>query len=954
MKQKTKIRINELARELEVKAQSILEFLPAAGVEEKKTHSSSVELEVAERIRTLIRKKDKAAEKTEAAAPTKPAPKKAKHIPIIASEVEPKLARKKSAAPMPPIPTGHRGTPLRPPVQALRPPLRPRPTSGSAAAARESAKPAAAAPAASPARPQPPKPAITPALKQPTEPIRKRVPTLPGGPVTPPTTTGESRPVRAIPTQPAATGRLAQGPRAPLAARQAPTSPGAPVRPPVPRTGSSARLSAADHAPQPAGGRPAMFARPGAPARRTEVKKPVPVPGKPIYERARRPASAMPGMPVSRPTMPGYSRPMHPTGGRGPAPGAPGYRPHTGRRTGRPQARAVRDREAEREARVLGRQAKVRAQMAPPKAVNTEITVSEGTTVKELAEKLGMKANLVIKTLVDRGLFATINQTLDLETLNDLCKYFGAQTTEISFEEEALQEVQEAEATEDQQPRAPIVTVMGHVDHGKTSLLDAMRETNVAEREAGGITQAIGAYHVDHNGRRIVFVDTPGHEAFTRMRARGAEVTDLVILVVAAEDGVMPQTLEAINHAKSAGVPILVAINKIDKPDAQPDRVKQQLADRGLLPEEWGGDTVMVPVSATEKQNLDSLLEMVLLVADLREPKANPARPAVGTVLESKLDRGQGPVATVLVQNGTLRSGDYFVVGSVFGKVRAMIDDSGQKITEAPPSTAAVVLGLEGLPAPGDSLQVVTDTDKARKIVEHRENKARERVLAKSARLSLEQFQEQLKAGEVKELPIVLKCDVQGSMEVLSDALEGLSKEKVKVRLIHTGVGAVSESDVLLATAAGAIILGFGVRPERSAAVIAERDKVDIRLYTVIYELIDEIKLAMQGLLDPVLKETFLGRAEVLETFRASKVGTVAGCLIQEGRVTKGAEVHLLRDNVVVYTGKLGSLRRFKDDVNEVRSGQECGMGIENFNDVKKGDVIEAFVTEKVIEEVFA
>ena len=648
--------------------------------------------------------------------------------------------------------------------------------------------------------------------------------------------------------------------------------------------------------------------------------------------------------------MPGFGRPMHPTG-RGVPPGAPGYRPHDGRR--RPQPRTVRDREAEREAKVLGRQATPRVPVAPPKAVNTEITVSEGTTVKELAEKLGIKANQVIKVLVDRGLFATINQTLDLKTLKDLCKQFGATTTEVSFEEEAMQEVEESEVTGDLQPRAPVVTVMGHVDHGKTSLLDAVRETNVAEREAGGITQAIGAYHVEHNGRRIVFVDTPGHEAFTRMRARGAEVTDVVILVVAADDGVMPQTLEAIDHAKSADVPIIVAVNKIDRPDAEPDRVKQQLADRGLLPEDWGGDTVMVSVSATEKQNIDSLLEMVILVADLREPTANPTRPAVGTVLESKLDRGQGPVATVLVQNGTLQSGDYFVVGSVFGKVRAMIDDTGQKVTEAPPSSAVVVLGLEGLPAPGDALQVVTDTEKAKKIVEYREDKAREQALAKSSRLSLEQFQEQLKAGEVKELPILLKCDAQGSMEVLSDALEKLSAEKVKVRLVHAGVGAISESDVLLATAADAIIIGFSIRPERSASLMAEREKIDIRLYTVIYELIDEIKRAMQGLLEPILKETFQGRAEVLETFRASKVGTVAGCTIQEGRVTKECEVRLLRDNVVVYTGKLGSLRRFKDDVNEVRSGQECGIGIENFNDVKKGDVIEAFVTEQVPDETF-
>ena len=587
------------------------------------------------------------------------------------------------------------------------------------------------------------------------------------------------------------------------------------------------------------------------------------------------------------------------------------------------------------------------------KAVNTEIIVSDGMTVKDLAEKLGIKANIVIKLLVDRGLFATINQPLDMPTIEDLCKKFGATGTEISFEEESMIEVEEAEAVGDLQPRAPVVTVMGHVDHGKTSLLDAMREANVAEREAGGITQAVGAYHVDHEGRRIVFIDTPGHEAFTRMRARGAQCTDIVVLVVAADDGVMPQTVEAMDHAKSAGVPILVAINKMDKPDANPERVKQQLADRGLLPEDWGGDTVMVPVSAATKENLDQLLEMILLVSDLKEPKANPDRPAVGTVLEAKLDRGQGPVATVLVQNGTLKTGDYFVVGAVFGRVRAMIDDSGQKVKEAPPSSAVVVLGLNALPDPGDTFQVVTDTERARKIVDFRENRAREQALAKSSRLSLEQFQEQLRAGEIKELPVVLKTDVQGSMEVLRDTLNKLSNEKVKVRFIHTGVGAISESDVLLATAANAVIIGFSVRPERNAALLADREGIDIRLHTVIYELIDEIKKAMTGLLDPLIKETLTGRADVLDTFHVSKVGTIAGCLVLDGRVARGSEVRLLRDNVVVYTGKLSSLKRFKDDASEVRSGQECGMGMENFNDIKKGDVIEAFVSEKVAQEVF-
>jgi translation initiation factor IF-2 len=595
-----------------------------------------------------------------------------------------------------------------------------------------------------------------------------------------------------------------------------------------------------------------------------------------------------------------------------------------------------------------------RGSAEPVRAVNTEITVSEATTVKELAEKLGIKANLIIKALVDRGTFATINQTLDMKMINELCKQFGATSTEVSYEEESMQEMELTEIAGDLQPRAPVVTVMGHVDHGKTSLLDALRQSNVAEREAGGITQAIGAYQVECNGRQVVFIDTPGHEAFTRMRARGAQVTDVVILVVAADDGVMPQTLEAMDHAKEAGVPIIVAINKIDKDGAEPERVKQQLADRGLLAEEWGGDTVMVPVSAKKKQNLDLLLEMVTLVSDMKELTANPNRPAVGSVLEAKLDRGQGPVATVLVQNGTLRVGDFFMVGSVFGKVRAMLNDRGEKVEEAPPSSAVIVLGLDGLPDPGDSFQAVTDTEKAKQIVEFREERDREQAMAKSARLSLEQYQEQMRSGDVKELPIILKCDVQGSMEVLVDSLQKLSAKKVKLRIVRSGVGAISESDVLLATTASAIIIGFNVRPERTAAVLAEREHIDIRLHTVIYELVDEITKAMLGLLEPMVKETFMGRADVLDTFRVSKVGTIAGCMVQEGKIGRTNGVRLLRDNVVVYTGKVSSLKRFKDDASEVRTGQECGIGLENFNDVKPGDVIEAFVTEKVAQVVLA
>jgi translation initiation factor IF-2 len=590
----------------------------------------------------------------------------------------------------------------------------------------------------------------------------------------------------------------------------------------------------------------------------------------------------------------------------------------------------------------------------PLPAVNKEITISEGISVKELSEKLDLKASLIIKKLVERGIFATINQTLEAKLAEDIARSFGAKVATMSYEEEAMFEVEMAESTSDLQVRAPVVTIMGHVDHGKTSLLDAIRMANVAEKEAGGITQHIGAYSVEQNGRKIVFIDTPGHEAFTRMRARGAKVTDIVILVVAADDGVMPQTIEAIDHAKAAKVPIIVAINKIDRLDAQPERIKQQLADRGLLAEDWGGDTVMVPVSAKMKTNLDLLLEMILLVTEMANLKANPGRPAMGTVLEAKLDRGRGPVATVLVRNGTLRVGDFFICGSVFGKVRAMQNDRGATIREAEPATPVEVLGLESLPEAGDEFQVVTDTAKAKQIVMFREAKAREASLAKNSRLTLEQLHRQMREGEVKELPIILKADVGGSAEVLTDTLQKLSNDKVRVRVIHSNVGAITESDVLLASASNAIVIGFNVRPERNAASLAEQEKVDIRLHTIIYNLTDEMKRAMSGLLEPVYREVYRGKAEVRETFRVSKVGMVAGCLMTDGHITRDSEVRLLRDNIVVHTGKVGSLRRFKDDVSEVRAGQECGITIDNFNDVKPGDVIEAFVTERVASEVFA
>ena len=602
-----------------------------------------------------------------------------------------------------------------------------------------------------------------------------------------------------------------------------------------------------------------------------------------------------------------------------------------------------------------------------PMPITRNITITEGISVKDLAEKLDIRAKDLISRLLARGVFATINQTLDAELASEMARFFGAETNVITFEEQASKDIDAAAAAAGEEsavevtPRPPVVTIMGHVDHGKTTLLDAIRLTSVAEGEAGGITQHIGAYKVrivdkesPAYGREIVFLDTPGHEAFTRMRARGAKATDIVVLVVAADDGVMPQTLEAIDHAHAAEVPIIVAVNKIDKPEALPDRVKKQLADRGLMPEDWGGKTVFVDVSAKKKTNLNLLLEMICLVADLAELKATPERAATGVVLEAKLDRGRGPVATVLVQNGTLNAGDNFVVGNVYGKVRAMFDDRGSALQAAPPSTPVEILGMEGLPQAGDQFVVVADRDKARGISEYREQKAREATLAKSSRVSLEGLAEQIKTAGTKELNIILKGDVQGSVEVLSDLLSKLSNDKVRLKLLRSGVGAITETDVLLASASNAIIIGFNVRPERKAQELAEQEEVDIRLHSIIYELQDEIKRAMSGLLEPTIKETYQGRAEVLETFRIPKVGTVAGCRVSDGLIKRDSEVRLLRDNVQVFKGKINSLRRFKDDAKEVTNGMECGISISNYGDIKVGDVIEAFVTERIAAEVIA
>jgi translation initiation factor IF-2 len=603
-----------------------------------------------------------------------------------------------------------------------------------------------------------------------------------------------------------------------------------------------------------------------------------------------------------------------------------------------------------------------------PLPITKTITVTEGISVKDLAEKLDVRGKDLIATLLMKGVFVTVNQSLEGELVKDVARQFGADAQIISVEEqlenEAIEGFLEDTTGMVEIVRSPVVTVMGHVDHGKTSLLDAIRSTendkvDVAAGEAGGITQHIGAYKVHVTkpdspafGREIVFLDTPGHEAFTRMRARGAKITDIVVIVVAADDGVMPQTLEAIDHARAANVPIIVAVNKIDKPEAQPDRVKQQLADRGLQPEAWGGSTVFVDVSAKKRLNLDLLEEMICLVADIASPKATPDRPAVGTVIEAKLDRGRGAVASILVQNGTLRLGDSYIVGNTFGKIRAMFDDRGRSITEAGPSTPVEILGLEGMPDAGDTFLVMADRDKAKGIAQYRKMKEREAQLAKSSRVSLEGLAEQIKQAGMKDLNLILKGDVQGSVEVLADSLQRMSTEKVRVRVLHSGVGAITESDVLLASASNAVVIGFNVRPDRKSAEIAERENVEIRLHSIIYELQDEITKAMYGLLEPVFKENYAGRAEILQVFKITKVGQIAGCRVTDGVIKRGAQARLLRDGVEVWKGKIASLKRVKDDVAEVREGVECGIDLAGHKDLRAGDTIETFTTETLAAEL--
>jgi translation initiation factor IF-2 len=586
---------------------------------------------------------------------------------------------------------------------------------------------------------------------------------------------------------------------------------------------------------------------------------------------------------------------------------------------------------------------KIDAGAQPMKAAKRKIRMEETIRVSDLAKQMGAKAQDLIKVLLGLGALVTINQSLDVETATLAASEFGFEVEKFGFSEDDYLIASEADKPEDLKSRPPVVTIMGHVDHGKTSLLDAIRASNVVSGEAGGITQHIGAYHVTTSRGDIVFLDTPGHEAFTAMRARGAQVTDIVVLVVAADDGVMDQTREAVNHSRAAGVPIVVAVNKIDKPEANPDRVKRELGELGLVPEEWGGDTIFANVSAKQKIGLDELLEMILLQAEVLQLKANPDKRARGHIVEARLDKGRGPVASVLIQEGTLHQGDAFVCGVFSGRVRAIFDDQGRKIKQAGPATPVEVQGFEGVPEAGDEFVGVEDDKVARRIADDRAVKQRERELGKASKVTLETFLASKPEAEALTLNLVLKADVQGSLEAIADALNKLSTEKVKVEIIHAGAGAITESDILLASASDAIIIGFNVRPTIKVKEMAERESVDIRFYDIIYKLVGEIKDAMSGLLAPVIREQYLGQAEVRDTFSVPKVGTVAGCGVLDGKLTRNAGVRLLRDGVVVYTGKLTSLRRFKDDVKEVTKGYECGVGLENFNDIKVGDVIEAF-----------
>ena len=1024
----SKVRINDLARELEVKSKSILDALTAVGVTEPKTHSSSIEAAEAEKVRNYLSGKRSSSAPSKPQVEAKPAFNLA-HISKPGDAVKAILARKQAEEEARHSSRRPATTPA-PPAAVSAPKATVKP-------AKESA-PVAAAPAAPAPRRVVPQPRQHAQIVTPPQPPPAIASKPPVGPVIgrPPVVVAPPPGAHAIPAQPVAAHAAADRLSAAATSLEVPAPPatvkrvkraalpvaGAPAATPAAATTpvaaaaaallDASSMAAAEHKTDGADQETVeaeVAAVAETPARRVVMPQTGPRPiytapagathgiqrGRPIFERPRPQAPGTLGPRPASTTAPGARRPMHPTRtfptgtgepgrpgftpgsarpGYGARPGGPGVMPGPGESpTGmRPAARPGQRRGGQRYEKT--KEGPMKGFQPPPRyggsqisheplPITRTITVTEGISVKDLAEKLDVRGKDLIATLLMKGVFVTVNQSLDGELVKDVARQFGADATVISVEEqlenEAIEGFLEDTTGMVEITRSPVVTVMGHVDHGKTSLLDAIRSTDVAAGEAGGITQHIGAYKVKITkpdspafGREIVFLDTPGHEAFTRMRARGAKITDIVVVVVAADDGVMPQTIEAIAHARAANVPIIVAVNKIDKPEANPDRVKQQLADRGLQPEAWGGDTVFVDVSAKKRTNLDLLEEMVCLVADLANLKATPDRPAVGTVIEAKLDRGRGAVASVLVQNGTLRTGDSYIVGNTFGKIRAMFNDRGQPIVEAGPSTPVEILGLEGMPDAGDTFLVMADRDKAKGIAQYRKMKEREAQLAKSSRVSLEGLAEQIKHAGMKDLNLIVKGDVQGSVEVIAEDLQRMSTEKVRVRVLHSGVGAITESDVLLASASNAVIIGFNVRPDRKSTEVAERENVEIRLHSIIYELRDEITKAMYGLLEPVFKENYAGKAEVTNVFKITKVGQIAGCRVTDGVIARTAQVRVLREGEEVWRGKIGSLKRFKDDASEVRQGVECGIDLAGFKDIRVGDIIESFTTEKLADEL--
>jgi translation initiation factor IF-2 len=958
-----KVRVSELAKRMGISAKDLVFKLQSLGVA---VEGPSTALDPNEVIAVLSGKK------------VAPRPRA-----VIMRDEKAQVEQKKETVVRPPRPI------VAPPRRAVVPTTEPQtgpitptpiiPEFIQAAEAEEAEQARAAAEAASPREPKAaakPKAAKAEAAETPGAPVAADD----AAPEAPAPATATRRPAtsRTGPTGPRAA--LASAPRPSYQAQQTPGRP-------------QARTAGA------AAGRPATTARPGMPPREGGPQRPA-APGdrfaRPAAGAGARPMGARPGMGgVSRPGMMPPPPPLDTGLGRKKK-GGEDERPEKKKATGKRgirkatgavddtnlftkgpfSATAVLDEEyaGDQQGRPMGPDAENLDEPQAPRAPSSRrdarkqaspagkvldfqrptgtVSLSEGVTVKELADKLAVKASDLMKhLLMKKGMMLSINAPLGAELAMEIARELGIEAELVSFEDavelESLERYAAATEGAEMEKRAPVITVMGHVDHGKTSLLDAIRETDVASGEAGGITQHIGAYAVEKRGQKIVFLDTPGHEAFTMMRARGAKVTDIVVLVVAADDGVMPQTREAISHAQAAGVPMIVAINKIDKPNANIDRVRQELANAGVLIEEYGGDVVSVQVSALKRQGIDDLLEMILLTSDLLDLKATPQVSARGVVLEARKETGRGIVANVLIQDGTLSIGDSFFCGAVTGRVRAMVDDHGTRLKQAGPATPISVTGFDDVPNAGDSFVVVDEEAQARMISEMRQQKMREESTKKATRMSLDQLFQQMQSGTIKELNLIVKADVQGSVEVLIDTLKKQSNEQVRINILHASVGAISTNDVLLASASNAIIVGFNVRPERSAAELAEKEGVELRLHTVIYQLTDEIRLAMTGLLDPTFSEVFQGRAEVRDTFRVPKIGLIAGCYVLEGIIPRTSSIRLLRDNRVIFEGKISSLRHFKNDVSEVRAGFECGIGIERFQDIKVGDVIEAFKIEK-------